>query len=122
VWTFGTPIRYPTAPALFSSLIDVVLSEPAESCTRTLAQHDLDDLVRYHFFGHYNVFVTDEEWEAVWVGAKPAKVPRYVDVDRWSWPPGKGWIGRFFRKVVSGEERLCDLVVHGLEAERTEEY
>jgi hypothetical protein len=90
-------VRYPAAPVLYSSLIDVVLSEPSASNTCDMVWADVSELVDYHLLGLYNGCVTDEQWEAPGMDAKATEVAK--DVVTWDWPPGREWIGGFLAKA-----------------------
>ena len=100
-------IRVPSRPAVYASIIRLLLSYPQYCATTTALQSDLSELIGYDFLGLEDGYLDPNDEEAlVAIGLEQRLAHATQVVLQWGidgvWRPGEEWIGDALGAIVGG--------------------
>ena len=100
-------IRVPSRPAIYASIIRLLLSYPAYCATTTVLRSDLSELIGYDLLGLEDGYLDPNGVQAlVAVGLEQRLAAATKVVLQWGtngvWRPGEEWIGDVLGAVVAG--------------------
>lgn len=100
-------ILVPSRPAVYASIIRLLLSYPQYCATTTVLRSDLSELIGYDILGLEDGYLDPNDEEAlVAIGLEQRLAHAAQVVLRWGtdgvWRPGEEWIGHALGAVVAG--------------------
>ena len=104
-------ILHPSPPAVFASILRMMLRYPRHCPTRRTLEADLSELIGYHLYRLEDgyVDVDDEELcEALEVDRRIADAVQIVKAWGWEcrWREGEEWMGDALARVVQGSAEI----------------
>jgi hypothetical protein len=100
-------IRVPSRPAVYASIIRLMLSYPKHCATTTVLASDLSELVGYDLLGLEDGYLDPSDEEALVTKGLDQRLAHGVQIVlQWEndgvWRPGEDWIGNALGALVAG--------------------